>query len=359
MPFQHARRWRWLGTVAAAALMLGGCAKSDEEQPETALGDKPGQLMPPQRPAADLSILADQTGKETLKAPKISYDPLLSSASKSAKKPQGNGKVDRGTKSAGSAGMPAARTAAISGGKHTKVGSLLSGIVGVLPGSHRGRGAAATSPEPPAGATAKPAGKTPPRPAASGGDDDEDEDVDSAPAKPRAKPAPSTSGRPSASKPGKPATVPLVEAKEENTEIPANAAGYAEEQLEATRAAAEAEAIKGLIRRAYQLPLSGGKTVGEAIGEKAEDFSGPLEGYHLVGVRWVNEMTLEVTAQITIAKLIEALSKMHEKASFSPLKGLGEGKAIEAKGAAAVPGAEAKKQPGDPFRPPKGAKKSN
>lgn len=309
-------RYRVCLACAATLALASGCAKSPEgEQAEFAMGDKPGQFMPPARTAADLTPLLDQTSVTVGKKIDIKYGPLKKSAadadSKGGKKPstkQPKGAAGKlGKKAAVADGQPAKRSA---------LGKSLSGAMGLLSGKK----------PMPSLAT----GGTPPK----ASEDDEEE-------------APAT--------PVKAEKAKLEDPRDPMQEMPAAPKEYSADQIKAVQAAARAEAIKNLMRVAYAMPLDPTSTVGEAIGQPAEKFPSESISVRVVSATWTDDTTFEVEVQISTGDLITAMANTFEGVVFEPLREqLAADKAISAKGSAEVPGL--KKPAGGPAKP--GSKKS-
>lgn len=307
-----------LGCAGALAVLFAvGCAKhEDASSPEFSLGDQAGALMPPGRPAIDISPLLDQTSVTLVKKTEIAYGPLKKGSeektatdddAKPSKKPA---KAPKGAKVASSGGKPQ---------KRSKIGSALSKAMGMIPRP---------------GSTAKP-------PATPPADDEAESEESDEPAKP------------------KPPAVKLADAHGAAAEIPEAPATLTPEQMNGVRAAAKADAVKNLMKVAYSLPLTPGSTVGDAIGQPSDQYPGEPEGINVFEARWVDNETLEVQVELTIGQLLTALSTQFEDNDFKPLEALDQGKVITAKGAAKVPGAtggDSGKKP--PKRPSKGGGKT-
>jgi len=306
-----------LGCAGALALFFAvGCAKhEDASSPELALGDQAGALMPPGRPAIDISLLLDQTSVTLVKKTEIAYGPLKKGSddkaasdddAKPSKKPA---KAAKGANVASSDGKPQ---------KRTKIGSALSKAMGMIPRP---------------GSTAKPPA-TPPA-------DDEEAESDEADEQP------------------KPPTVKLADAHGAAAEIPEAPATLMPEQMNGIRAAAKADAVKNLMKVAYSLPLTPGSTVGDAIGQPSDQYPGEPEGVNVFEAKWIDSETLEVQVELTVGQLLTALTTQFEDNDFKPLEALDQNKVITAKGTAKVPGTaggDNGKKP--PKRPSKGGGKT-
>lgn len=297
------RRVRWIVAIATAA--LAGCQKADPSAaPEHALGDQPGALMPVQPPPADLSPLLGQESVQLTKKIEITYGPLRRRAEKPAEKP-GDETIavddDEGEGAAAAAKKSPARSAdAGKPKKRTRLGAALSGTVGLLGGGPKGGSPALRS--------------------ASGG-----------------------AGK-----------IALVDASGEPAEIPDPPKEISAQQLQAVEAAARADAIRNLMRAAYQLPLEDGRTVGAAIEEDPDEYPTEPKGVIIIAAEWVDDETLQVEVEITVERLIESLSAAFGNVSFDALNKLGEGKALTAKGSAKVEGGGAGGA-AKPARPPRRA----
>jgi len=286
-----------------AVALAAGCAKSpDGEQAEFSHGDKPGQYMPPARAAADLTPLLDQTSVTVGKKIDIKYGPL--------KKPtadEGSTKGGKGTKksAAKSSKGRATKTSEETDGtpkKRSKLGTALSGAMGLLSG--KGPGASASVARKPTPAVEA--------------DEDEEETAPKAIKAEKAK---------------------LEEPRDPLQEMPPAPKEYSADQIKAVQAAARAEAIKNLMRIAYAMPLDPTQTVGEAIGQPAEKFPTEAIVVRVVGATWTDDETLEVEVQVNTGDLINAMANTFEGVIFDPLRSqLAVDKAISAKGLSAVPG---------------------
>gem|GEM_PF-4504617 len=298
---RETRRVRWIVAIATAA--LAGCQKADPNAaPEHALGDQPGALMPVQPPPADLSPLLSQESVQLTKKIDISYGPLRKRAEKPAEKP-GDETIaiedDEGAGAAATKKAPARTADAGKPKKRTRLGAALSGTMGAL-------------------------GSAPKR------------------------------GRPVANAGGADRGVPLVEAKGEPAEIPEPPKEISAQQLQAVEAAARADAIRNLMRAAYQLPLGEGQTVGAAVEEDPDEYPTEPKGVIIISAEWVDDDTLQVEVEITIERLIESLSAAFSNVSFDALNKLGKSKALVARGSAKVEGSGSGGA-AKPARPPRRA----
>lgn len=129
----------WVAVLSAA-----GCRQeAAPDEPQVALGDKPGQLMPVGRPGGDLSTLADQTTVKTAPPVTVSYDPLPPINPRE----QAEATVKKWTPRPAAAGAAAGDAAAApsesgdetaattsDGKKRSRMGSLLSSGVRLLGG---------------------------------------------------------------------------------------------------------------------------------------------------------------------------------------------------------------------------------
>ncbi len=306
-----------LGCAGALAVLFAvGCAKhEDATSPEFSLGDQAGALMPPGRPAIDISLLLDQTSVTLVKKTEIAYGPLKKGSdektasdddAKPSKKPA---KAAKGAKVASGDAKPQ---------KRTKIGSALSRAMGMIP--RRGGSA---------------------KQAAPASTDDEDEETKEPPATP------------------KPPAVKLADAHGAAAEIPEAPATLTPEQMNGIRAAAKADAVKNLMKVAYSLPLTPGSTVGDAIGQPSDKYPGEPEGVNVFEAKWIDNETLEVQVELTVGQLLAALTTQFEDNDFKPLEALDQDKVITAKGTAKVPGTaggDNGKKP--PKRPAKGGGKT-
>jgi hypothetical protein len=322
--------------LLASALGLAGCAKQDEDAPEIALGDQPGQAMQLGRPPADLSLLGDQTAVKTLAPPTLTYDPLprvsrdrvperddLIALNRRAARPTDDGDEaldqvsdETGEPAAGRTRKPREGTEP----GRSRLGKTLSDLTHLIPTPGRR--------PPPGRVPSQPTASAPPpveEPDPWDVEDDESalEGQDDESTKPSAE----DESTKEASK-----YHFLVEAREPIDRLPDSSAGFRKEDMNTARNTALVEAERSLVRYAFELSLDESRTVTQAVGEVADDFVGSLSGVQIVEARWVDENTLEIVAQISIDRLIDTLAAVYQGVSFEGLRRFGATKAIEATG---------------------------
>lgn len=296
----------WVIAVGLLAL-AAGCQNVDEPPaPEFATGSTPGQYMSLARPAGDLTALADQTTVTAVAKRKIEYGPLHKPGVKGDDtESEKTEKVAAAKPAKKSAPKGEAKKSVARSGKRSRIGSTLSGLVNLVPGRK----------------------KAAPPPAARAADDSEDDEgsADEKPAKPK-----------TPAKAAKAKRLKLVDPRGPivDSDIPAPPQPLTEPQLKSLRAAAEAAAIRNLMRQVFAAPLDPTTTVGEAVGQSPDDFPGKPEGLNVVAARWLDDGSLELTVQISVPQLVQALGQAYEDVSFDPLLAGADQKAAEGKGSA-------------------------
>lgn len=260
--------------AAATLLTLGvGCANKESEIPARALGAAPGELMPLGKPAADLSVLADQSLVKTVPNVKISYDPLpeISNEARPAAAPAAADKSEAQASSASSGGGGGLLGAGISLFKMAR-GGKLKNLTKIAAG---GPGASAAAPAP--------------------------------------------------------VKLTLVAPRDAIDDLPPHSKKPAQEEITKARQMAELQATQKILMSVAAVSL-GDKTVGQVVMSKPDAIKGPLAGLYMVAAKWSDETTLELTIQIKVPQLAEALAALYPDAKFDALKKLGEDKAIEVTG---------------------------
>ena len=259
--------------LAASALLLPGCAKSDGATPhaETPIGDN--KYASVGAPGPDMTYLTDQSQIKLVSAPTVSYEPL---ATFRTAKPAGE--------SATESGDGAATTSSGGGGGiMDKAKMALASLAGGLMG---GGG---------------PPGVAPPAANADTGDADA-------------------------------AGVKLADMREAMAALPEHPSKVTGEPVESAKTAAITLAKEHLAKRIFAMKISPDKSIGEAIGAAADPKAMEFSAAVMVDAKWLNPNKLEVEIMCKLSDVVSELESKFSTLDWSVVKGMEQDKGVSAKG---------------------------
>lgn len=255
--------------LAATALFLPGCAKSDGATPhaETPIGDN--KYASVGAPGPDMTYLTDQSQIKLVTAPTVSYEPL---ATFRTAKPAGDSAADSGD----GADAPASG----GGGIMDKAKMALASLMG----GGRGRaGGAAAAPSPEAGEAETQA-------------------------------------------------VKLADMREAMAALPEHPSKVTGEPVESAKTAAMTLAKEHLAKRIFGMKISPDKTIGEAIGAAADPKAMEFSAAVMVDAKWLNPNKLEVEIMCKLSDIVSELESKFSSLDWSVVKGMEQDKGLSAKG---------------------------